>query len=82
MNRGDVILFKGSRWFRLERIARELVGSIGPTRLVVNLDAIVANINTVREIVGPHVEIMIVVKSFGYGNDSIRTSKVALEKTG
>jgi len=23
MNRGDVVLFKGSRWFRLERIARE-----------------------------------------------------------
>jgi alanine racemase len=79
MNRGDVVLFKGSRWFRLERIAKELVGSIGPTRLVVNLDAIAANIKTVRGIVGDEVQIMPVVKSFGYGNDSIRTSKVALE---
>ncbi|MFZ5867951.1 MAG: alanine racemase [Thermodesulfobacteriota bacterium] len=79
MNRGDMILFKGSRWFGLERIAKELVGSIGPTRLVVNLDAIAANIKSVRAIVGEHVEIMPVVKSFGYGNDSIRTSKVALE---
>jgi Alr-MurF fusion protein len=79
MNRGDVVLFKGSRWFRLERIAKELVGSIGPTRLVVNLDAIAANIKTVRSIVGDEVAIMPVVKSFGYGNDSIRTSKVALE---
>ncbi len=47
MNRGDVVLFKGSRWFRLERIAKELVGSIGPTRLVVNLDAIATNIKTI-----------------------------------
>ncbi|MEW6141091.1 MAG: alanine racemase [Thermodesulfobacteriota bacterium] len=79
MNRGDVVLFKGSRWFRLERIARELVGSIGPTRLLVNLDAIAANVKAIRGLVGPSVEIMPVVKSFGYGNDSIRTSKVALE---
>lgn len=79
MNRGDVVLFKGSRWFRLERIAKELVGSIGPTRLVVNLDGIATNIKTVRGIVGDNVEIMPVVKSFGYGNDSIRASKVALE---
>lgn len=79
MNSGDVVLFKGSRWFRLERLARELVGSIGPTRLLVDLDAIAANIKTIRSIVGPRVEIMSVVKSFGYGNDSIRTSKVALE---
>jgi Alr-MurF fusion protein len=79
MNRGDVVLFKGSRWFRLERLARELVGSIGPTRLVVNLDAIASNIKKIRAIVGDSVEIMSVVKSFGYGNDSIRTSKIALE---
>ncbi len=79
MNRGDVVLFKGSRWFRLERIAKELVGSIGPTRLTVNLDALAANIHAVRSIVGDSVEIMAVVKSFGYGNDSIRASKVALD---
>ena len=79
MNRDDVVLFKGSRWFRLERIAKELVGSIGPTRLVVNLDAIARNIKTIRAIVGEKVGIIAVVKSFGYGNDSIRTSKVALD---
>ena len=79
MNRGDVVLFKGSRWFRLERLAREMVGSIGPTRLLVDLDAIAANIKKIRAIVGESVEIMSVVKGFGYGNDSIRTSKVALE---
>ncbi len=79
MNRGDVVLFKGSRWFRLERIAKDLVGSIGSTRLLVNLDAIAANIKTIRGIVGDEVSIMPVVKSFGYGNDSIRTSKVALD---
>ncbi len=79
MNRGDVVLFKGSRWFRLERVAKELVGSIGPTRLVIDLDAIAANYKTIRSIVGDDVEIMPVVKSFGYGNDSIRTSRVAVE---
>ena len=55
------------------------MGLIGPTCLVVNLDAIAANIKTIRGIVGDDVSIMPVVKSFGYGNDSIRTSKVALE---
>jgi alanine racemase len=76
---GDMVLFKGSRWFRLDKIARDLVGSIGPTRLIVNLDAIAENIKTIRAIVGEGVSIIAVVKSFGYGNDSIRTSKVALE---
>ncbi|MFH0823850.1 MAG: alanine racemase [Pseudomonadota bacterium] len=79
MNRGDVVLFKGSRWFRLERIAKELVGSIGPTRLVVNLDAVALNLKTIKGIVGDDVKIMAVVKSFGYGNDSVRTSRMALE---
>ncbi len=79
MNRDDVVLFKGSRWFRLDLIAKELVGSIGPTRLVVDLDAIATNIKTIRGIVGDKTAIMAVVKSFGYGNDSIRTSRVALE---
>ncbi len=79
MNRGDVVLFKGSRWFRLERIAKQLVGSMSPTRLTVNLDAIASNIKTIRSIIGDDVAIMSVVKSFGYGNDSIRTSRTALE---
>ncbi len=79
VNRDDVVLFKGSRWFRLERIAKELVGSIGPTRLTVSLDAIAENIKTIRSLMGDDVSIMSVVKSFGYGNDSIRTSRVALE---
>lgn len=79
MKSGDVVLFKGSRWFRLERIAKQLVGSIGPTRLVVDLDAIATNIKTIRSIVGDDVAMMAVVKSFGYGNDSIRTSLVALD---
>lgn len=79
MNSGDVVLFKGSRWFRLERLARELVGSIGPTRLTVDLDAIASNIKAIRSMAGPGVELMSVVKSFGYGNDSIRTSRVALD---
>lgn len=79
MNSGDVVLFKGSRWFRLERLAKELVGSIGPTRLTVDLDAIANNIKAIRSMAGPGVELMSVVKSFGYGNDSIRTSRVALD---
>ncbi len=79
MNSGDVVLFKGSRWFRLERLAKELVGSIGPTRLTVDLDAIASNIKAIRSMAGPGVELMSVVKSFGYGNDSIRTSRVALD---
>ncbi|MGZ3635566.1 MAG: alanine racemase, partial [Syntrophales bacterium] len=79
MTSGDVVLFKGSRWFRLERIARELVGSIGPTRLVVNLDAIAANTKAIRRAVGEDIAIMAVVKSFGYGNDSIRVSRTVLE---
>ena len=79
MTSGDVVLFKGSRWFKLERIARELVGSIGPTRLVVNLDAIAANTKAIRRAVGEDIAIMAVVKSFGYGNDSIRVSRTVLE---
>ncbi len=78
---GDVVLLKGSRPERLERIAEVLFEAVAPARLYVDLDRIVANLRRVRTAVGAGCGVMPVVKSFGYGLDSVRLA-VELEKAG
>jgi alanine racemase len=82
---GDRVLLKGSRPERLERIASLLFDSVASARLYVDLDALVENFRTVRRIVGrqagPAPAVMAVVKSFGYGLDSVRIAR-ALERAG
>lgn len=75
---GDRVLLKASRPARLERIARLLFASLAPTRLYVDLDAILANYRHIRRHVGDGVAVMAVVKSFGYGLDAVRLAHTLL----
>lgn len=74
-----MILYRGMNRSPLDEVARDLADSIGPTRLIVDLDAIKANIRSVRSTISDDVGIMAVVKSFGYGHDSVAASRVAIE---
>lgn len=76
----DVVLFKASRAIGLERIARLYLESLGPTRLTINLGAIRHNFHTLRQHVAPHIEVLAVVKSFGYGNDATRVSMTLIRE--
>ncbi len=78
---GDRVLLKGSRPEALERIAPIFFESVSPARVYVDLDAVVSNVQRVQQAVGPDCGVMAVVKSFGYGLDAVRVSRV-LERAG
>jgi alanine racemase len=75
---GDVVLLKGSRALKLERVARRYLSSLRPTVLGIDLDAVEANARTIRTLVGPNVAVCGVIKSHGYGLDSRRIADVLL----
>lgn len=77
---GDVVLFKASRSLRLDRAARRLLESVAPTRLVIDLEAIGENFHALRHHLGEEVDVMAVVKSFGYGNDATRISQTLVQE--
>lgn len=76
---GDFVLFKGSRMMQLDRLAAQFIGGIRPTKLIIDLEAVAHNMRAIREIVGPTVAIMAVVKSGGYGHDSRKVAQVVLD---
>ncbi len=77
---GDVVLFKASRAVGLDRAARRLIESVAPTRLYIDLNAIADNFHSLRRHLGDDVDVMAVVKSFGYGNDATRISQTLVQQ--
>ncbi len=75
----DVVLFKGSRRMRLERVAQQYMSGIRQTRLIIDLDAIRSNIRNIRKAVGDKVKIMTIVKGFGYGHDESKIARTLLD---
>lgn len=66
----EVILLKGARDFRFENISNELQQKAHETRLEINLNALVNNLNFFRQKVLPGTKIMAMVKAFSYGSGS------------
>ena len=77
---GDVVLFKASRSVGLERAARRLIESVAPTRMYIDLEAIADNFHALRRHLGDDVDVLAVVKSFGYGNNSTRISQTLVQE--
>ncbi|MBC3540791.1 bifunctional UDP-N-acetylmuramoyl-tripeptide:D-alanyl-D-alanine ligase/alanine racemase [Rufibacter sediminis] len=65
--RQETILVKGARVFQFEKIVAALQQQIHGTKLEVNLDALVHNLNYYRTKVPTQVKIMVMVKAFAYG---------------
>jgi alanine racemase len=65
-----VILIKGARTFRFERIAKLLEQKVHGTVLEINLNALTHNLNFYRSKLRPHVKTMAMVKAFAYGSGS------------
>ncbi|MDA8096323.1 MAG: alanine racemase [Clostridia bacterium] len=64
---------------RSEQAARsELLQSVGPTWIEVNLDHIAWNVMAVRKMVGPDTRILAVVKADAYGHGSLEVAGMAL----
>jgi len=74
--RDEIILLKGAREFKFEKISRLLQQKAHETVLEINLDAIVHNLNVFRSKLNPSTKIMAMVKAFSYGSGSYEVANV------
>jgi alanine racemase len=65
--RDEAILIKGARKFEFERIGRLLELKTQQTRLEINLNAVLSNLDTFRTRLNRETKIMAMVKAFAYG---------------
>jgi alanine racemase len=66
----ETILIKGARVFGFERISNLLVQQLHQTRLEINMNYVVHNLNEFRRILRPGTGIIAMVKAFAYGAGS------------
>ncbi len=66
----EIILIKGARKFQFEKIVSRLQLKIHGTRMEIDLDKVVHNLNYFKSILHPGVKIMVMVKAFAYGSGS------------
>lgn len=66
----ELILIKGARKFRFERISRLLEYKSHETVLEISMEAIVHNLNFFRSKLSPQTSVMAMVKAFSYGTGS------------
>lgn len=72
----QVILLKGARAFRFEKISALLEKKVHETVFEINLNALVNNLNVYRSKLKPGVKVMGMVKAFSYGAGSYEIAKV------
>lgn len=66
----EIILVKGARTFHFEKIVNQLQRKIHGTRMEIDLNKMVHNLNFFKSRVSPGVKIMAMVKAFAYGSGS------------
>ena len=72
----EVVLIKGARAFRFDRIVSALEEKTHETILEVDLDAVRYNLNYYRSRIAIDTKVMVMVKAFGYGNGSVEIAKL------
>ena len=72
---GAVVLVKGARRFGLERVVERWVERTHGTVMEVDLEAMRHNLNHYREMCGPEVRIMGMVKAGGYGSSAVELAR-------
>lgn len=71
----EVILLKGARHFRFDRISTLLQEKAHQTVMEIDLDAMVYNLNFYRQKLSPTTKVMAMVKAFSYGTGSVEVAK-------
>jgi len=71
-----VILIKGSRRFGFERITAELQLKTHQTRLEIDLNAMVSNLNLYRSLLKEGVKTMVMVKALSYGSGNVEIANL------
>jgi alanine racemase len=73
---GRNILIKGSRTFGFERITAELQLKTHQTRLEIDLNAMVNNLNYYRSLLSDQVKTMVMVKALSYGSGNVEIANL------
>ena len=76
----SIVLIKGSRQSRFERISEQLEEKAHQTVLEVDLDAVVHNLKYFRSHLCPETKVICMVKAFGYGVGSYELAKTLQER--
>ncbi|MDL2243551.1 bifunctional UDP-N-acetylmuramoyl-tripeptide:D-alanyl-D-alanine ligase/alanine racemase [Bacteroidales bacterium OttesenSCG-928-J19] len=76
----SIILIKGSRKSRFERITEQLEEKAHQTVLEVDLDAVIHNLKYFRSQLRPETKVICMVKAFGYGVGSYELAKTLQER--
>jgi alanine racemase len=76
----SIILIKGSRQSRFERISEQLEEKAHQTVLKVDLDAVIHNLKYFRSFLKPETKIICMVKAFGYGVGSYELARTLQER--
>ena len=74
-----LILIKGARPFRFERVADRLTLKVHQTILEVDLNALIANLNHYRSLLAPGTKMACMVKAGAYGMGAVQVSKTLQE---
>lgn len=72
----EVILIKGARIFRFEKIVGRLQRKVHGTVMEVDLGAMVHNLNFFKSRLNPTTKLMVMVKAFAYGSGSVEVANV------
>ncbi len=72
----EIILVKGARDFRFERVVSRLEQQAHRTVLEVNFNALKNNLNTYKDALKPETKIMVMVKASAYGTGAAKVAKL------
>ena len=76
----SIVLIKGSRQSRFERISEQLEEKAHQTVLEVDLDAVIHNLKYFRSLLHPETKVICMVKAFGYGVGSYELARTLQER--
>lgn len=72
----ETILVKGARAFQFERLVNRLLRKVHGTRMEIDLNKMVHNLNFFKSRLQPGVKLMVMVKAFAYGSGSEEVANV------
>ncbi|MGQ8336035.1 bifunctional UDP-N-acetylmuramoyl-tripeptide:D-alanyl-D-alanine ligase/alanine racemase [Sunxiuqinia sp. A32] len=72
----EIILIKGARDFRFERISSLLQKKYHQTTLEIRLNEMVENLNSYKSLLKPETKVMVMVKAFSYGSGTVEVARM------
>ena len=71
----DIVLIESPRERSLADVTSTLIEPLAPTRLYIDRAALESNVIAFRRLVGPHVQLLAMVKGLAYGTNAIHVSR-------